>query len=422
MPIFNYKAIDKTGKELQGEVDASSTNEAVSKIRTMGYFPTSVFEKGKKEGLSGVVIAKSGKKSGGKSIFDIRLFGIGDIKSKDITVFTRQLSTMLAAGLPLVRALNVLSNQLKTGRLKQVIADLSEQVETGGSFSEALEKYPGIFSKLYVNSVRSGELGGVLEMVLERLADFFEKNERLSSKIRSALVYPAVVVCLAMFILVFLMIFVIPRFVELFEDIGAGLPLPTVILINISNAIREYWYLGIILAVVSVAAYKVIVKIPSARYYIDWIKLRVPLFGQIINKVIIARFSRTLGTLMPSGVPILQALDITKETCGNEVFSKSISRIYSSVREGESIAGPLGKSKVFPLMVTNMIDVGEETGALDQMLNKVADTYESEVDATVSALTSLIEPALIIIMGLIVGGIVVSMFLPLIKLLTALSV
>ena len=298
---------------------------------------------------------------------------------------------------------------------------MAQQVEAGSTFSDSLLKYPTIFSLLFVNTVKAGEAGGVLEIVLTRLADFREKTERLHSRIRAALIYPFLVITVALTILTFLIIFIIPKFKDLYEEIGTGLPLPTVILLKMSDFLHHYWIGAILFFILLFVSYKILVKVPKIRYHIDARKLRLPIFGILIQKVSIARFSRTLGTLISSGVPILQALMITKDTAGNELIAHAITKVHDSIREGESIAGPLAKTKIFPLMVVNMINVGEETGALDQMLNKIADTYEEEVDVTVGTLTTLIEPLLIVIMGAIVGLIVLAMFLPLVKLLTVLS-
>lgn len=423
MPIFAYKAIDKFGKEIASEVEVASYDEAIKKVRGLGYFPTQVTaKKEKKKAGRGKATATRFPSAGGLQM-EIRIpfLGIGTVKSKQITIFTRQLATLIGAGLPLVRSLNILRDQMKQGTFRNVIDNLSQQVEAGGTFSDSLLKHPTIFSKLFVNTVKAGEAGGVLEVVLTRLAEFNEKAERLRSRIRTALVYPILVIAIAVTVLVFLIIFVIPKFMELYKEIGSSLPLPTLILLKLSNFLQYRWMIGVLFIVGMVIVYKFLTKIPAIRYLVDRIKLRLPVLGVLIQKVSIARFSRTLGTLISSGVPILQALMITKDTAGNDVIARSLGKVHDSIREGESIAGPLGKTRIFPLMVVNMINVGEETGALDQMLNKIADTFDDEVDATVSALTSLLEPILIVFMGLIVGAIVISMFLPLVKLLTTLS-
>jgi len=421
MPIFTYKAIDKFGKEVAGDIEVDSYEEAIKKIRSLGYFPTEVKAKKGRRIVQGVSkISPTGKREPPKTV-RMPLFGVGAIKAKEVTLFTRQLATLIGAGLPLVRSLNILRDQTKHKTFKEVIDGLAQQVEAGSTFSDSLLKYPTIFSLLFVNTVKAGEAGGVLEIVLTRLADFREKTERLHSRIRAALIYPFLVITVALTILTFLIIFIIPKFKDLYEEIGTGLPLPTVILLKMSDFLHHYWIGAILFFILLFVSYKILVKVPKIRYHIDARKLRLPIFGILIQKVSIARFSRTLGTLISSGVPILQALMITKDTAGNELIAHAITKVHDSIREGESIAGPLAKTKIFPLMVVNMINVGEETGALDQMLNKIADTYEEEVDVTVGTLTTLIEPLLIVIMGAIVGLIVLAMFLPLVKLLTVLS-
>lgn len=422
MPAYSYKAIDKFGKEIIGEINVASYDEAIKRIRSLGYFPTQITAKRVKQPLRGADAGTSAYPSAGFSFgMNIPFLGGGSVKPKQITVFTRQLATLIGAGLPLVRSLNILRDQMRPSTFRSVINGITNQVETGSTFSDALLKYPYAFSKLFVNTVKAGETGGVLEVVLTRLADFNEKSERLRGKVKAALVYPALVITIALGVLSFLIIFVIPKFMKLFKELGTELPLPTLMLLKISNFMQHGWIIGIIFVAGIVVLYNFLLKLPSFRYFIDKIKLNLPVFGGLIQKVAIARFSRTLGTLISSGVPILQALMITKDTAGNDVIARSLGRIHDSIREGESIAGPLAKTRIFPLMVVNMVSVGEETGSLDQMLNKIADTFDDEVDTAVGALTSMLEPLLIIFMGLIVGGIVISMFLPLVKLLTTLS-
>jgi len=422
MPVYSYKAIDRFGKEMVGETDTPNYDEAIKKLRGLGYFPTQIkLKKEKKKAARDADGGAAYKNTGLQLEIRIPLLGIGTIKSGQVTVFTRQLATLIGAGLPLVRSLNILRDQTKQGTFKGVINSLAQQVEAGGTFSDSLLKYPNIFSKLFVNTVKAGETGGVLEIVLTRLAEFSEKTEKLQARIKSALMYPAFVVLIAIGILSFLMIAVIPNFMELYEEIGADLPLMTVTLLRITDFVRYKWVVGIIGIIGIVIGMRMLMKLPPVKYLIDRMKLRMPVFGILIQKIAIARFSRTLGTLISSGVPILQALTITKDTSGNEVISNALSRVHDSIREGESIAGPLSKTRIFPLMVVNMINVGEETGALDQMLKKIADTYEEEVDSTVAGLASLLEPMLIVFLGLVVGAIVIAMFLPLVGLLTALS-
>ncbi len=422
MPVFTYKAIDKFGKEVMGDIEVTNYDEAIKKLRGLGYFPTQISVQ-KRKGVAGkrVYPAAGAKKSGLQRDIKIPFLGIGTVKPREVTVFTRQLATLIGAGLPLVRSLNILRDQMKQGPFKDIIADIAQQVESGNTFSGSLLKYPKVFSKLFVNTIKAGETGGVLEVVLKRLADFNEKAEKLRARIRAALVYPAIVIVIAVSVLVFLMIFVVPKFMELFEELGTELPLPTLVLLNISHFFQYRWIYGIIGLICIVVIYKILTQFHPIRYSLDNLKLHLPVFGILTQKIAISRFSRTLGTLISSGVPILQALMITKDTAGNEVIERSLGKVHDSIREGESIAMPLAKTKIFPLMVVNMINVGEETGSLDQMLNKIADTFDDEVDAAVNALTSLLEPLLIVFMGLVVGSIVISMFLPLVKLLTTLS-
>ncbi|MDD5679691.1 MAG: type II secretion system F family protein [Candidatus Omnitrophica bacterium] len=419
MALYSYKAIDKFGKEIQDEIEVASYDEAIKRLRGLGYFPTQITAKRSKAPARGEAFG-AGAKPGFSLNMSLPFLG-NSVKSKQITIFTRQLATLIGAGLPLVRSLNILRDQMKQGAFHDIVNSIAGQVESGSTFSDALMKYPRVFSILFVNTVKAGETGGVLEVVLTRLADFNEKSEKLRGKIKSALVYPALVISIALGVLSFLVIFVIPKFMELFKEIGTEMPLPTLILLKISDFMQHQWVFGILFIIGLAIGYTLLLRLPVFRYITDKIKLQLPVFGVLIQKVAIARFSRTLGTLISSGVPILQALMITKDTAGNDVIARSLGRVHDSIREGESIAGPLSKTKIFPLMVVNMISVGEETGSLDQMLNKVADTYDEEVDATVSALTSMLEPLLIVFLGLIVGGIVIAMFLPLVKLLTTLS-
>ena len=422
MPTYSYKAIDKFGKEIIGEIEVASYDEAIKRLRSLGFFPTQITAKRTKAPARGAAGGTGAYPRAGFSLsMNIPFFGGGSVSSKQITIFTRQLATLIGAGLPLVRSLNILRDQMRAGNFRNVINSIANQVETGSTFSDALLKYPRVFSKLFVNTVKAGETGGVLEVVLTRLADFNEKSEKLRGRIKAALIYPALVISIAFTVLAFLAIFVIPKFMELFKELGTELPLPTLILLRISDFMQHRWMVGILFIIGVIIGYNLLLRLPAFKYFTDKVKLHLPIFGVLIQKVAIARFSRTLGTLISSGVPILQALMITKDTAGNEVIAHSLGRVHDSIREGESIAGPLAKTKIFPLMVVNMISVGEETGSLDQMLNKVADTFDEEVDSTVSALTSMLEPLLIIFMGLIVGGIVISMFLPLVKLLTTLS-
>ena len=406
MPVFTYEALDSQGQEVRGEVEAVSSEEAIVKIRNKSYFPTNVKEKAAKRLRAAAVGVK--KK---------RTLAFGKVKAKQLCTFTRQLSTLQDAGLPIVRSLKILEEQQKPGVLKNQLVDVAEDVEGGSTLSEALAKHPKTFDKLYVNMVRAGEAGGVLDAILERLAAFMEKSQRLKKQVISALIYPAAVITVASGILVGIMIYIIPKFEDMFRDMKMKLPGLTEMLITFSKGLQEYWYLIPAVPGGFWLLLKIITSNRTGRYALDFIKLKMPLFGIIISKSTVSRFCRTLGTLIASGVPILEALSIVKAASGNAVFEQAIGRVHDSIREGENIVGPLAQAKVVDNMVLNMIDVGEETGELDKMLIKVADTYDEDVDALVSGLMSLIEPLLIVFMGGAVGFIVVALFLPLITLM-----
>ena len=417
MAVYTYKAMDRVGKEVTGSLEAETVALAVSQVRDLGYFPTRIVEKKvpKKQKAVGAVAAPKQKRSAMQ--LEIKIPGLsGRVGGKALTTFTRQLATLIDAGLPLVRSLGVLSNQQKPGTFKDIIISLAEDVEGGSSFSEALGKNPKVFDKLYVNMVRAGEAGGVLETVLNRLAEFSEKQQSLGRKIKSAMIYPVFVVVAAVSIITGLVTFIIPTFADMFSDLGANLPKLTLMLIGLSELVKTKWYLLIGGIIFLALTYKLLHKPDKTRYIIHKTKLRTPIFGTLILKVITARFSRTLGTLITSGVPILQALIITRDTAGNDVIARAVANAHDSIREGENIAPALEMSHAFPAMITSMIDVGEETGALDQMLNKIADTYDEEVDVAVAGMMSVLEPLLIILMGGAVAVIVIALFLPLIQL------
>lgn len=430
MPKFSYVALDPRGKEITGVLESESTTAAVSRIREMGYFPTNVAEADKVSGKKGAKgagpAAQGGAKSGAKKglgSLELKFLSSGKIKTKALTAFTRQLATLIDAGLPLLRGLDVLRKQEKNQTLKRTLQRLAESVEGGSTFSEALAQHPKIYNRLYVNMVRAGEAGGVLDVTLGRLADFQEKAQKIKNKVITAMVYPTVVIFVALTIVTFLMIVIVPKFQEIFADLLEGAPLPplTQFVMAISDLVKHQFILvaGVIAAIV--ISIKMIGKTVKGRFYLDKLKLNAPVFGQLLRKVGIARFSRTLGTLISSGVPILQALNIVRDTSGNAVIAKAVSQVHDSVKEGERIVQPLEASGVFPPMVISMVDVGEETGALPDMLMKVADVYDDEVDNAVSALTSLLEPIMIVILAVIVGTIVVAMFLPLITVISKLG-
>ncbi len=332
---------------------------------------------------------------------------------KQLVHFTRQLATLVAAGLPLVKSLQTLHSQLEEGYLKEVVGKVAEDVEAGNAFSSTLAQFPKVFPSLFVNMVKAAELGGMLDEVLRRLADFLEKQHRLRERIRSALVYPAFVLGIAVIILSILIVFVVPTFTKMFAELGGVLPFPTRLLIGTSNLCRQRWYLIILVLMSLVFFYRLLTKDPRRKILFDKLRLRLPVVGRLLQEVYIARFARTLGTLLSSGVSILTALDVVKETVGNEVIASAILKVRESIKEGESVANPMQLAGVFPPLVVKMVSIGEETGQLDKMLVQIANEYEEEVDLSVASLTALLEPVLIVTMGLIVGFIVISMFLPL---------
>ncbi len=425
MPTFIYEALNTTGKPQKGTIEASSSDEAIQRIKAQGFFPTSVREQKVKKSaaIAGDGAAKKKKKRRKKT-------GGGRVKVKQLTLFTRQLSTLQDAGLPLLRSLQILESQAKPGGLKNTLINICEEVEGGTSLSDAMGKCPKAFNKLYVKMVAAGEVGGVLDIILQRLAEFMEKSEKLKRRIRGAMVYPIVVVAVAIVILTFIMIFIIPKFEEIFTDFGVELPALTRGLISTSrwaagNASPDQSVPGIVFIIaapfVIVLGWKLIRKAGPGKAITDIMLLWVPVLGTLIRKTVIARFTRTLGTLIAAGVPILEAIKITGETSGNYVFEKALSKVHDSIREGESFATPLRESKTCDPIVVNMIDVGEETGDMDSMLLKIADNYDEEVDVAVASLVSLLEPLMVVVLGGMVGTIVVAMFLPLVAMINSLG-
>lgn len=415
MPYFTYTAVDSSGKQTTGSIEAADSNDASAKIKAHGLFPTTISEGAAPASETGGYEAPKKKSS-----FS---FGGGTVKGKVLTVFTRQLATLIDAGLPLLRSLRTLIKQEKNPALQNAMANLADSVESGNTFSEALAQHPKIFNKLYVNMVKAGELGGVLEIVLTRLAEFQEKAQRIRGKVISAMVYPIVVLVIAVGILAFLLLFIVPKFEAIFADMLGNKPLPllTSIVIESSRFVQSNILIIVGVIVIGVVIFQVVKRTPAGAALLDRFKLKMPIFGDLISKTSIARFSRTLGTLVTSGVPILQALGITRETAGNIVLSNAINDVHEAVKEGESMVTPLEASGLFPPMVISMIQVGEETGQLPDMLNKVADVYEEEVDVAVAGLTSLLEPVMIVFLAVVVGTIVVALFLPLVSIITELT-
>ncbi len=428
MPKFHYTALDQNGQETSGVIEAPNEVDAVGQLRRSQLYPTQVVEEGKGD-LS--KIKRASRSSGGaKGKSKVGSGGGGasggaKVKSKVLMLFTRQLATLIDSGLPLLRGLTVLGRQEPNPIMKKSINTLAESVQTGSTFSESLQQFPKIFNKLYVNMVKAGELGGVLELVLNRLAEYQEKAQKLKNKIVAAMVYPIIVMFIASAIMVFLMTVIVPKFEKIFDDMLPGgrndLPDLTKFVMGFSRFMQDNLLLiaGIIIALI--VGWQILKASKGGRKFIDAMKLKIPLFGDVQRKSAIARFTRTLGTLVTSGVPILQALNITRETAGNIIISDAIGKVHDAVKEGESMVSPLEASKVFPPMVVSMVDVGEETGQLPEMLLKVADVYEDEVDNAVSALTSMLEPLMIVILAVVVGVIVMALFLPLIKIIQGVS-
>ena len=426
MPRFTYVALNSRGEESTGLLEAASTNEAIGQLRQAGFFPTSVYEEGKGGGRDGKAAkraAKTARVIQPRARKGIVLFQRKKVKPKLLMIFTRQLATLIDAGLPLLRGLNVLAKQERDAVLKNTINNLAESVQGGSTFSESLAQFPLIFNDLYINMVKAGEIGGVLELVLTRLAEFQEKAAKIKNKVAAAMVYPLIVMTMAIAIMGFLLVFIVPKFEAIFHDMLGDRPLPviTTFVITVSRFVQGHWLVLLVLLFAVLAGYKFANRTAKGRATFDRVQLGFPLFGDIIRKTAISRFSRTLGTLVTSGVPILQALNITRETAGNMVIARAIGQVHASVKEGESIVQPLEASAAFPPMVVSMIDVGEETGQLPEMLLKIADVYDDEVDNSVAAMTAALEPIMIVFLAVVVGTIVIALFLPLISIIQGLQ-
>ncbi len=421
MPVYVYEAMSPSGSEVKEEVEAASNADAIAKIRAKGYFPTKIREKAAK---------KAPKSKGKKGAAEAQVlttrrkmpFSLTGVARKQLVTFTRQLSTLQDAGLPILRSLQILEQQQKPGLLKAVIGGVADEVESGSSLSEAMANYPRAFDKLYVNMINAGEAGGVLDIILSRLADFMEKAQRLKKKVIGAMIYPTVVISIAVIIVAGIMIFVIPEFEKIFLDFDVELPTVTVLLLTSARWMaNEYGWAYLLFTPIAVILLWRLIRISKGGLYAtDLIKIKIPIIGSIIRKGTVARFTRTLGTLISAGVPILDAINITKETCGNEVFERALTKVHDAIREGESMADPLRATRIVDTIVVNMVDVGEETGDLDKMLMKVADNYDNDVDVLVSSLVSILEPVMVVILGVIVGFIVVALFMPMISLIQSL--
>lgn len=427
MARFKYLAMSDKGVEVNGVVNAENQVTAIQQIRDLGYFPTQVVEEADRARARRTTAARADRGSGLN--VELKFLTPRTISGRTLAIFTRQLAVLIDAGLPLLKSLRVLEEQQKPGPLKDALTGMGQAVESGSTFSESLAAYPKLFNKLFVNMVKAGEAGGVLEVVLNRLAEFVEKSQKLKSKVKSAMIYPVVVIFVAVAVLAFLMTYVVPKFRTIFESFDRPLPAMTKLLIDISTFIRSNLYyshppfIGFI-PLIPIGIYLLFRFIKSTergKMFLDTAKLNLPIFGVLVRKASIARFSRTLGTLITSGVPILQALNIVRETSGNEVISKAVGNVHDSIREGESIAAPLRDTKVFMPMVISMIEVGEETGKLPDMLMKIADVYDNDVDNAVAGITSVIEPILIVMLAGIVGFIVIALFLPLIDLIRGMT-
>jgi len=402
MPYFNYTIRDANGQTRSGKVEAPNAEELKKRLQA--------------EGLQVLEVTEDRKAP------RVPAGGYGRVKLSDLAIFARQFSTMLDAGVSLIRCLDVLQAQTNNARLRKILMDLSARVESGESLSRSMARHPKAFSQLIIGLIRAGEVGGVLEESLQRIAGFLEKDVELRRKIRSALTYPVIVLLAAIGIVIFLVSWLVPQFAQLFKELGIeNLPAPTQFLVDLSALFTQRWYVVIIAVVAILIAYKLFVSTRVGRRVADRVKLRVPVFGPLHHKIVMARFSRTMGTLLASGVPILQAMETVAGVVGNSVVSDAVIESRARIREGEKIADPLQRSKMFPPMVVHMVSVGEESGSLDHMLNKIADFYENEVEMTIASLTAAIEPVMIVLLGFIVGFIVISMFLPMIEVISNLS-
>ena len=402
MPVYKWEGRARDGKVRKGTLEAPNEAVVTAQLRSQGILPTRI------------------KKSVGQ--IEVKIPGFKPkVKTKDIVVFTRQFATMIDAGLPLVQCLEILSSQQENPTFKEVILKVKEDVEAGSTFADALAKHPKVFDRLYVNLVNAGEVGGILDTILNRLAAYIEKAMNLRKKVKGAMVYPAAVVGVAVLVVAIILIWVIPVFQQMFAGVGKTLPAPTLFVIALSEFTKRYFLFMLIALFVLSFLFRRVYRTEKGRVFFDRLFLKAPVFGQLIRKVAVAKFTRTLGTLISSGVPILEGLDVVSRTAGNAIIEQAIIKTRESISEGRTIAEPLKETKVFPPMVVQMIAVGEATGALDQMLGKIADFYDTEVDEAVSALTSLIEPLLMVFLGGTIGGLVVAMYLPVFQMAGAVS-
>jgi len=418
MAKFRYIAHDVNGQEKSGTVNAANRAEAKEQLRGKGLFPTEVTG-------TELQLPPAGKKARGRGLdMELRLpAALSVVRPKRLMVLTRQMATLIHAGLPLLRGLKVLERQEKNAALKKAVGEIADTIEGGSTFADALAAHPRIFNKLYINMVKAGEAGGILDVVLERLASYMEKAQKVKNKVKSAMTYPIVVLLASSGIMVFLMVAIIPRFEKIFADMleGRSLPPLTLFVMGISERIQHQWPYGLALIAGIIVLVAVLKRFRFGRLFLDGFKLSIPLFGNLLRMSVLARFARTLGTLMESGVPVLQALGIVKETLNNEIVSDAVQDIHDNIKEGEPMAAPVEANRIFPPIFGGMVEVGEETGELPAMLLKTADMYEDEVDNTVAALSSIIEPVLIVILAVVVGTIVIAMFLPMVSIIGNLS-
>lgn len=433
MPVFQYTALDPQGVEVKDEIEALSEKEAISKIRNMGYFPTKVRSRTAVKAAAAKAAAKPKRRAGAG----------GKVKVKYITQFARQLSTLQDAGLPILRSLRILQEQQRSGAFKRIIGYVGDDIEGGSTLSEAMSRYPGAFNRLFVNMVAAGETGGVLDLILARVSDFMEKAEKLKSRVKGAMIYPLVVLTAAFLILMGLMTFVIPNFTNVLSEMSEGAKLPKItrVVLGASDWIAKGpewapevtiplisktvriggWALLLTVPFILIFTLRVVKRFRAGRLILDAIKLKLPVMGQLVSKVSVTRWTRTLGTLISAGVPILDALNVTRDTAGNEVFANMLTNVHNSIRQGDTFAGPLRQSRTVDLIVSNMVAVGEETGDLDKMLTKVADNYDEQVEVMVGSLMHLLEPIMIVVLGSIVLTIVLAVFLPMLQIISTLS-
>ena len=420
MSSYSYSAVTTQGKEKTGVLVAASQQEALERIKDMGFFPVKVAEA--TAALSPKARAdRHGRRLSLKSKASrgLTVNPQVKIKGREVAVFARQLCTLLQAGMPMLRGLRMLHEQEEKKKFKAVIGELAEGIEGGQSFSEALSRFPRVFDRLFVNMSKAGEVSGALETTLKRLADFMEKSGRIKSRVQAAMFYPAAVVTVALSVMALMLLVIVPKFESVFLELmpGSAMPPFTLIVLGVANFAKAHFLAGMIGLLLWWVAFRLAIRTEFGRWQFDGLKYRLPVLGKMLKKMTVARFTRTLGTLVSSGVPILQSLKILREASGNVVFGRLVDKVHESVEQGGTMADPLRGSRIFPVMVVGMVDVGEQTGALPEMLNRVADTYEEEVDNSVDGLTSLLEPVLIVLLGLVVGCIVIAMMLPLIKIM-----